>query len=164
MAMVTAITSLTFQKDAKTMPLAYIVGFIMHFMSMVKLSWAIGAFMLNVFPGRKEIEPSYCSLWTSYLEGATCSIDVGVGLVFTASALATVAVSFIGEVIVQGSHKYGVNTAFRVLVGRVRDGRVQDLSKSWFALVDGRLVQCVIVTYFCPHTTFRATVYSQSHQ
>lgn len=131
MAMVTSITALAFQKDAKTMPLAYMFGFIMHFLSMVKLSWAIGAFMTKVYPGRKEIDPSYCSVWTSYVgENSECSIEIGQGLILTAAALVSVILSFVGEVIVQNHEMYGVGTAFRTLTGRVREGRIADLGKA----------------------------------
>ena len=129
MATVTAINGVTFQKDAKTMPLAYVIGFFMHFMSMVKLSWALGAFMLDVFPGRKEVDPEYCSLWMEYIPGSTCSIEVGLGVILTGVALAAVALSFVGEVILNAHEEYGVGTAFWILIRRVKEKRFKDLGK-----------------------------------
>ncbi|CAB9507912.1 unknown protein [Seminavis robusta] len=131
MAAVSAITAMAFQKDAKSMPLAYMIGFIMHFMSMVKLTWAITAFMLHVFPGRDHIEPSYCSRWIDFVPpGGSCEMEVGVGIYLSGGALAAVAISFVGEVAMQQSSEYGVGTAFRTLMGRVRQGRFADLGKA----------------------------------
>ncbi|CAB9510751.1 expressed unknown protein [Seminavis robusta] len=131
MATVSAITAMTFQKDAKSMPLAYLVGFIMHFMSMVKLIWAITEFMLGVYPGRSNIDPSYCSRWTSFVPtGGTCDIDIGPGLWLAGGALAAVAISFLGEVTLQRNTEYSVVTAFWTLIGRVRQGRIADLANS----------------------------------
>ena len=129
MATVTAITSLALQKDAKTMPLPFLVGFIMHFASLIKISWALAAFLLEVFPGRGEIDPSYCSLWGSYVKGGTCSIDVGPGVSLLWVALASVALSFIGEITILRTKEYGVGTAFTTVLTRVRQGRLADLGK-----------------------------------
>ncbi|CAB9510752.1 expressed unknown protein [Seminavis robusta] len=130
MATVSAITAMTFQKDAKSMPLAYLVGFIMHFMSMVKLIWSITEFMLDVYPGRSRIDPSYCSRWTSFVPtGGTCDIDIGPGLWLAGGALAAVAISFLGEVTLQRNTDYSVVTACKTLLGRVRQGRFTDLVK-----------------------------------
>jgi len=130
LALVAAVLALAFQKDAKKKPFFFLTGFVMHFLSMVKLGWSIGEFYAGVYPGRPEIDPSYCEMWTDIFQAGACSIQLGNGFILTCTALVLVFIGFVGELVAQRGATYGVRSAFDTLFGRVRRGRLKSLFKS----------------------------------
>ena len=121
--------ALVLKRDAKQNPLFYLVGVVMDFLSLVFISLAIGMFYGAIYPGRNEVQPSYCELWTDTV-GTACSMRVGSGFVLFCIVLVITTSNFIVEFYIsERGQTYGARSAYRTVRRRIQQGRFQSVYK-----------------------------------
>jgi hypothetical protein len=121
--------ALVLKRDAKQNPLFYLVGIVMDFLSLVFISLAIGMFYGAIYPGRNEIQPSYCELWTETV-GTACNMRVGSGFMLFCVVLVITTSNFVVEFgISESGQTYGVRSAYNTVSGRIQQGRFQSVYK-----------------------------------
>jgi len=121
--------ALVLKRDAKNNPFFYLIGVVMDFLSLVFIALAIGLFRSGVFPGRSDVQPPYCNLWTETV-GTECSIRLGAGFYFYCAVLILTATNFIGEFcIAERDQTYGARKAWSTVFRRVRQGRFKSVYK-----------------------------------
>jgi hypothetical protein len=105
------------------------MGVVMDFLSMVFISVAIGLFRAKIFPGRVEIQPSYCEIWTQHV-GTSCSIKLGAGFFFFCAVLVLTTVNFMVEFCTaEKDQRYGARSAWNTVFQRVKQGRFKSVYK-----------------------------------
>lgn len=121
--------AMVLKRDARSNPLFYLIGIVMDFLSMVFISVAIGVFRGKIFPGREEVQPSYCDTWYKYV-GTNCTVNVGYGFWFFCAVLVLSTVNFLVEFCIADKDlTYGARSAWDTVLRRVRQRRFKSVYK-----------------------------------
>jgi hypothetical protein len=145
--------ALIFKRDARRNPFFYLVGVVMDVLSLVFISLAVGLFYGGIFPGRDDIDPSYCELWRQQVGTNDCSIKIGDGFWFYCTILILTTFNFTSEFLLPANEEnraYGVRSAVKTVLRRIRQRRFKDIlhkpqsdflhAPSKESVVDGRIV------------------------
>jgi len=126
-------SALFLKRDAAKNPLFYLGGLCADVATIVMVCMAITIFMLQIYPGRSGIDPSFCyqynTLRSSYLgsdDSETCSIRLGAGFAVLCVVLVLTVVNLVAEFIVGETAEYGAMNAINTVVKRVRRREFQD--------------------------------------
>jgi len=126
--------ALFLKHDAKRNPMFYLGGIISDIATILFVSLAIHSFYTKIYPGRSEIEPSFCDQFssvsvingTSYNGTDDCNISLGSGFWVLCVVLLITVLNFVTEFVDNEiGQEYGAINAFKTVFNRVRKGRMK---------------------------------------